>query len=663
MTGRRLRSRLVVAATTVLTALAILVGLLGFTSASAYAADPPLPGTIGGITVTESGIEGLLTLRSGQQVVSVDPGVTARVAGQSVPVTITPADRTARTAVLVIDTSGSMQASGMAIVRTAVQEFLATVPDDVKVGVVSFGTTAGAEIQPTTDRAAVQQAVDRLRSEGETALFSGVQKAVEMLGPTGDRSLILLSDGKNTVGPRDPGLTAAVAALQSAQVRAEVVRFNTGENDLPALEAFARVGGGSVAQANDPAAVRAAFSSAAKILDSQARFQITLPPGLSGGDFSLELTGTASGRPFTLSTPVQLVAAGVPTPSTTAAPTVVAAPAAAGGMRTDWLLPVSMAILFAALLVLALAVFLRPSRSGRRARVAAIADYSLAGARQQFHAAEANQRALTQSVVAFGDRVMQGRTTTSRTMLLINRADLPLRAGEWFVLRVLAVIACAALGAGLVRDAAPLAVAAGALVGALVGLLLPAFVLRALARRRARKFEALLPDVMMLVATGLSSGFSLTQALDGVARDSAQPAAKEFSRALAETRIGTDISDALDHLAVRMDSESMRWTTMAIRIQREVGGNLADTLRTTANTLRERESLRRQVRALSAEGRLSAYILIALPILLLLYMTGVNRSYVSLLWTTVPGIIMLVAGAIGMVIGTLWMNKVVKIEV
>lgn len=248
-------------------------------------------------------------------------------------------------------------------------------------------------------------------------------------------------------------------------------------------------------------------------------------------------------------------------------------------------------------------------------------------------------------------------------MLLINRADLPLRAGEWFVLRVLAVIACAALGAGLVRDAAPLAVAAGALVGALVGLLLPAFVLRALARRRARKFEALLPDVMMLVATGLSSGFSLTQALDGVARDSAQPAAKEFSRALAETRIGTDISDALDHLAVRMDSESMRWTTMAIRIQREVGGNLADTLRTTANTLRERESLRRQVRALSAEGRLSAYILIALPILLLLYMTGVNRSYVSLLWTTVPGIIMLVAGAIGMVIGTLWMNKVVKIEV
>ena len=101
-------------------------------------------------------------------------------------------------------------------------------------------------------------------------------------------------------------------------------------------------------------------------------------------------------------------------------------------------------------------------------------------------------------------------------------------------------------------------------------------------------------------------------------------------------------------MAVRMDSENMRWTTMAIRIQREVGGNLAETLRTTAATLREREMLRRQVRALSAEGRLSAYILIALPVLLFVYSYFVNYDYVSLLWTTVMGIVMSVAGLISM---------------
>ena len=106
------------------------------------------------------------------------------------------------------------------------------------------------------------------------------------------------------------------------------------------------------------------------------------------------------------------------------------------------------------------------------------------------------------------------------------------------------------------------------------------------------------------------------------------PSAKEFSRALAETRIGADLEDSLDRLAHRMDSDNLRWTTMAIRIQRQVGGNLAETLRTTAATLRERESLQREVSALSAEGRLSAYILIALPVGLFLFMLKANRDYV-----------------------------------
>ena len=112
-----------------------------------------------------------------------------------------------------------------------------------------------------------------------------------------------------------------------------------------------------------------------------------------------------------------------------------------------------------------------------------------------------------------------------------------------------------------------------------------------------------------------------------------------------------------------MGSNSLTWTTMAIRIQREVGGNLGETLRTTAHTLRERESLKRQVAALSAEGKLTAYVLIALPIGIFLYMLWVSPAYISLLWTTLPGIVLLVASCVGMVVGALWMRKVVRIEV
>jgi tight adherence protein B len=161
----------------------------------------------------------------------------------------------------------------------------------------------------------------------------------------------------------------------------------------------------------------------------------------------------------------------------------------------------------------------------------------------------------------------------------------------------------------------------------------------------------------------LKSGFGLPQALDAVARDAAEPVAKEFSRAIAETRIGTDIADTLERVAERMGSDAMRMAVMSIRIQREVGGNLAETLETTAKTLRERESLYRQVRALSAEGRLSAYILIALPFGLFFYMLLINPAYIRLLWTTLPGIAMTVGASVLLVLGIFWMRKVVKIEV
>jgi tight adherence protein B len=112
-----------------------------------------------------------------------------------------------------------------------------------------------------------------------------------------------------------------------------------------------------------------------------------------------------------------------------------------------------------------------------------------------------------------------------------------------------------------------------------------------------------------------------------------------------------------------MDSKNMRWAGMAIDIQRQVGGNLAETLRTTCATLRDKQAMARHVKSLSAEGRLSAYILIALPIGLFLYMLLVNRTYVELLWTTTIGIGMSAAGLMALAVGVFWMNKVVKVEV
>ena len=112
-----------------------------------------------------------------------------------------------------------------------------------------------------------------------------------------------------------------------------------------------------------------------------------------------------------------------------------------------------------------------------------------------------------------------------------------------------------------------------------------------------------------------------------------------------------------------MDSEDFDWIVMAIRIQREVGGNLAEILHTVSDTLREREYLRRQVKALSAEGRLSGYILTGLPPLIGLYMMIVNPDYIALLYTTLPGFVILASPPSSSVSGSFAMSKLAKVEV
>jgi len=112
-----------------------------------------------------------------------------------------------------------------------------------------------------------------------------------------------------------------------------------------------------------------------------------------------------------------------------------------------------------------------------------------------------------------------------------------------------------------------------------------------------------------------------------------------------------------------MRSVDFEWVVMAIRIQREVGGNLAEVLTTVAATLRERERLRRQVRVLSAEGRLSAWILGGLPPLFFLYLLLVRHEYVSKLWTDPAGIFLIVFLVVNLAIGTLWLRKVIRVEV
>jgi tight adherence protein B len=182
------------------------------------------------------------------------------------------------------------------------------------------------------------------------------------------------------------------------------------------------------------------------------------------------------------------------------------------------------------------------------------------------------------------------------------------------------------------------------------------------ARRRAA-FEAQLPGMLQLLAGALQAGHGLQQAADAVVGEADEPIAGELHRALTEARLGRPFEEALAATGRRMRSLDLEWTVMAIRLQQQVGGNLAEVLATVGQTIRERAQLRRQVRALSAEGRLSAGILTVLPPLLFAALLVLNPSFLQPLVSTRLGLALLAGAALLLGLGILWLRRLVAIEV
>jgi tight adherence protein B len=161
----------------------------------------------------------------------------------------------------------------------------------------------------------------------------------------------------------------------------------------------------------------------------------------------------------------------------------------------------------------------------------------------------------------------------------------------------------------------------------------------------------------------MEAGHSLLTALQLVGEDAAEPMGSEINRVLAETEVGRPLLEALDAMALRLDIQDLDWTIEGIRIQSEVGGRLSEMLRTLAGFMRARVEVRRELAALTAEGKLSAYVLGGLPIVMLLFMSVAAKDYVSTLYTTGAGRFMLGAAAVLMAGSALAMRKIIDVEV
>jgi tight adherence protein B len=253
------------------------------------------------------------------------------------------------------------------------------------------------------------------------------------------------------------------------------------------------------------------------------------------------------------------------------------------------------------------------------------------------------------------EKVLAKRGRLAEGAAALERAGMTMRLPDFVLVVGLATVAGGVLGFALGGLLPALLLAAAAPLGAKL-------LLRFRAGRRQAAFADQLDDSLQLMAGSLRAGHSLLRAVDSVSQEAAAPTSEEFSRIINETRVGRDLNDALDEVAARMGSDDFVWVAQAIAIHREVGGNLAEVLDAVGHTIRERNAIRRQVKALSAEGKLSAIVLMALPFGVTGFISMTNPAYIGRFTESLMGYAMLGAAGLMLVVGGLWLKKTVAIK-
>lgn len=264
---------------------------------------------------------------------------------------------------------------------------------------------------------------------------------------------------------------------------------------------------------------------------------------------------------------------------------------------------------------------------------------------------------LLRRFVSGAEDIARDRGFINQIETALDQANLPLRPGE----AIAGIIGLAAV-AGLllmVFQQSPIWGAFGAAFVLIVSVVL----VQGIASRHKTKFENQLPDTLNLLSTSLRSGYSLLQAVEAVAAEAPEPTAREFGRAMNETRLGRSPVAALKQVADRMESLDFDWAVLAISIQREVGGNLAEVLQTAADTMLQRNRLRREMKALTAEGRVSAIVLGSLPFFLFTFLFFSRRTYLQPMLDSTRGLMALGGAFLLLLAGIFWLTRIVKVDV
>lgn len=265
----------------------------------------------------------------------------------------------------------------------------------------------------------------------------------------------------------------------------------------------------------------------------------------------------------------------------------------------------------------------------------------------------ADRTGLLEPGIGIVGKLLDRMEVADRIANALERARVPLRPGE-----VVLGTAAAAVGVGVWFAALTGQLVLGPVVALMVPFIVKIVIGSRIGRRR-RAIEQELPTALSLLASSLEAGHTLLRAIDLMAQETTGPLAEEFSITLAETRLGSPLTDALERMAQRIEIEDLDWVVQAVRIQQSVGGRLSELLHTLADYLLAREEIRREIGVLTAEGRLSAWILASLPVAVAIGVQVMSPGYLAPLFQ-LPGVLLLGYAVLSVLIGAGLTVRMVK---
>jgi len=547
----------------------------------------------------------------------------------------------AKSVVLAVDRSQSMRGRALADAIAGARAFVAAKGSSDRIEVIAFGRHPLAltpfSSSPTDANAALQSLVPDAVSG--TALWDTVVLAAHRLAGEGalGRVIIILTDGRDVSSAAS--LHDAVEAAHEAQASVYPIGI-AGPDYTPApLRALAAGTGGTYHEASSTAQLASIYASIGRVLSHS--WSLTYATRARPGD-TVHLLASVPGAGRAEDTAIVGTAAAEAgtQPSLLKASTWAAA----------WM-PYAVAAVVGALSLLACAFFFS-SRKGQW--VTGRLEPHLGRKRPATKARRRRGREeLRRRVVAFTERTLANVKQFRALARLLERADLPLRAAELLYVSAGSAVGAAIVG-GLIFGSLFMT-----LVFAAVGGAAPMLYVRHKARSRIKKFDNQLPDLLITISASLKAGHSFRHAIQAVVDEGAQPTSKEFSRVLSETQLGAPVDQALNDMAERVGSKNLSFVMTAVTIQRQVGGSLASLFDGVAETVRQRQHFARKVQGLTAMGRMSAYVLLGLPFFIAAAVTVMNPSYMSPLYHSSTGHMLILTMFAMIGVGTLILKKIV----